>query len=635
MKKSARPWIVALTVSGIALIYMLLEALGYDVYWSPLVEYSVLVVGLFCVLPIWGSAITRLSLGKHRQDLLGLAAILLAYGCALITGDRTYFWQPLALTVVVLLSGWVTHNQIVRVYSSKPNYLGELTEKATVIDGREVEHVSADELEPGQVVLVRAGVTFPADGYVVQGRSLVSQTAITGEAKPVAKYPGDWVLAGTQNLSGAGDEFGALTVRVSSVRDELLVRELMNSIDMSNSEPAKFSKTGQVAAHTLTIGTIAGALVAAGLEMVIGGGMPLEFKTAISVLVSTQIAVVALAAPLASAASSVRAGVYGFIVQSRKAFEYLARVNHVVLNKTGVLTVGHRKVGTIHLARNTSVGTENELLALAAAVEMGTSHELGHLIIQEAVKRGLELPRVTEIAGLPGLGVSARYDGSLVQIGSAGMVNVSGVNMNPYDLFKVSTAYSEGASVVFVSIDELLVGYIEFPDQLREGAQQAIVELSGKHAITVLSGDATLLVEKVTKSLGLTEFAAEVLSTRKSDWVKERQASGSKLLLVADGHYDSAALAEADVAIAFGAGPQAHQSSAELVLVSQDPIAVPRIIELSKKTQFRTITNILAGLIVSAALIVASAFGVPAPFIALTGLVVSVILNSRVVGLLK
>jgi len=266
---------------------------------------------------------------------------------------------------------------------------------------------------------------------------------------------------------------------------------------------------------------------------------------------------------------------------------------------------------------------------------MGTSHELGHLIIQEAAKRGLELPRVSDIAALPGLGVSARFDGSLVQVGNAGMVNVSGINMNPYDLFRVSNAYGEGSSVVFVSIDELLVGYIEFPDQLRANSAQAIAELSGKYAITVLSGDATAVVEKVTTTLGLTDFAAEVLSTRKADWLKERQASGSKILLVGDGHYDAAALAEAEVALAFGSGHNVHPSSAQLIQISQDPLTVTRLVRLSKLSQRANIFAIFGGLGVSVALAVAAGFGVPAVFIGAGGLVASWYLNRSQVRLIK
>jgi P-type E1-E2 ATPase len=215
------------------------------------------------------------------------------------------------------------------------------------------------------------------------------------------------------------------------------------------------------------------------------------------------------------------------------------------------------------------------------------------------------------------------------------MVNVSGINMNPYDLFRVSSAYQEGSSVVFVSIDELLVGYFEFPDELRANSQQAIVELSGKLAITVLSGDATGVVERVTKSLGLEEFAAEVLSTRKADWIKERRASGSRVLLVADGHYDSASLSEADVALAFGAGHDVHLSSANLVQISQDPLSVARLVALAKKTQARSLRNIVFGMFISLGLMAAGVFGLMAPVLALAGVLTSWALNSSIVRLVK
>jgi cation transport ATPase len=356
---------------------------------------------------------------------------------------------------------------------------------------------------------------------------------------------------------------------------------------------------------------------------------------AIGSLVATQVMVARASAEIAASASSIKSAAMGVIIRARKSFEDLAKINHVVLNKTGVITKGHSVVGKIHLARNTSIGSEAELLALAASVELGTSHELGHLLIQEAAKRGLELPKVTDFSPIPGLGVSARYDGSLVQVGNAGMVNVSGVNMNPYDLFQVSSAFGAGSSVVFVSIDELLVGYIEFPDEVRANSQTAIVELSGKQAITILSGDSHQLVEKITQGLGLSEFAAEVLSTRKADWVKEKRANGSKLLLVADGHYDAAALTEADAAIAFGSGPNVHLGSANLIQISQDPVTVPRLIKLSKNSQSRTFWNITFALLMSLVLMGASVLAYHPPLIAIVGSAFSIFAMARLVRLSK
>jgi Cu2+-exporting ATPase len=635
MNKSSRIWAVAFFVSLIPLAFLGSLAFGFEVPSELVYVYSALGIGFLATIPIWGAALVRARAGKHRQDFLSLAAILLSFGFALYSGELNYYWQPVAITSIALLGGWIQNIQITKLRESAPSLSSLVPSKASLIDGREIEHVATSELEIGQVVLVRPGSSIPADGYVIQGQSLVSQTAITGEVEPLTKVPGDWVLAGSENVAGRGAANGPLTIRVSGVCESVLVNELSASVDLDNNVPARFTSFGRIASNTLTLVAIAGSFVAAGVSLVLGQGIAWQFSIAISVLVAAQVASVALAAPLGSAASSIKASKLSVLIRDRTAFEGLAKVNHVVFNKTGVLTRGYTGVGSIHLARNTSIGSEDELLALAAAVELGTSHELGHLIIQEAVKRGLEIPKVTDIAPIPGLGVSARFDGSLIQVGNAGMVNVSGINMNPYDLFRVSNAYQEGSSVVFVSVDELLVGYIEFQDELRANSQQTIVELSGKHAITVLSGDATGVVEKVATSLGLTEFAAEVLATRKADWIKERRASGSRLLLVADGHYDASSLAEADVALAFGAGHDVHLSTAHLIQVSQDPLSVAKLVSLSKKTQGRTLRNIIFGLAFSVGMMVAGFFGLLAPVIAVSGLVITWLMNSSIIRLSK
>lgn len=635
MKKSVRIWAVTFVLSLLPLVYDSAEALGLQVPWQPLYGYFTLGFGLLCTIPIWGAVFARAKAKTNQQDVLGLVALLISYAYAFISNQATYFWQPLAITSILLLAGWVLHGQVNALPRSVKNLGALLPSKATLIDGRELEHVAASELEIGQVILVRPGSVIPADGYVIQGQSLVSQKEITGETEALSKVPGDWVLAGSENLAGKSASNAPLTIRVTAVGDDLLVHELERSrVAESDVEP-RFNKISRALANGLTILTIAVALIAAGFQFVLSASMEAEFSAAVGVLLAAQVSLIARSAAMATLASSIKAVSLGVIVRSRKSFEALSKINHVVFKKTGVLTKGYSEVGKIHLARNTSIGSEGELLALAASVEMGTSHELGHLLIQEAAKRGLELPQVSDFAPIPGLGVSARFDGSLVQVGNAGMVNVSGVTMNPYDLFQVSSAYSEGSSVVFVSIDELLVGYIEFPDSLRENSAQAIIDLSGKHAITVLSGDATSLVEKLTQKLGLTDFAAEVLSTRQADWIKERRASGSKLLLVGDGHYDAAALSEADVALAFGAGHNVHLDSANLIMVSQDPIVVPKLLQISKVSQSRTLWNLIIGIGVSLALMTSGFVGIPAPAVAGVGLVSSWLLVRRIVRIAR
>jgi Cu2+-exporting ATPase len=635
MKKSVAIWVVTFILSLLPLTYVTAEFFKLPLIWNTLYGYLSLGFGLVCTWPLWKAVFTKDFKRTNKQDLIAVIALLLSYGYAFVSGEADYYWQPTAITSLLLVGGWIFRAQL-NVLASEVRQLETLLPaKATLIDGRELEQISASDLEIGQVVLVRPGSVIPADGYVIQGSSLVSQAQITGEAEPILKNPGDWVLGGSVNVAGRASSNAPLTIRISAVGSDLLVHELDRSLTVENEVAPRFTNFSEIFSRMLPILTIAVALVAAGYQFVVSASMAAEFSVTVGVLLASQVTLVGRSVSLAAEASAIRAKNLGVLIRSRQNFEALAKINHVVFKKTGVLTKGHSAMGKIHLARSTSIGSESELLALAASVEVGTSHELGHLIIQEAAQRGLELPRVSDFAPIPGLGVSAIFDGSLVQVGNSGMVNVTGVNINPYDLFQVSTAYSEGSSVVFVSIDELLVGYIEFPDALRSDSVQTIIELSGKQAITVLSGDATALVEKFAQQLGLSDIAAEVLSTRQADWIKERQANGSKILLVADANYDAAALAEASVSLAFGAGHRVHSDSAKLILVSQNLFAVPKLIALSKKTQSRALWNVVLGLAISCGLMAFGFFGVVAPAIALIGSLFSWLLLGRIVRLVK
>ena len=631
MKNSSKLWFSAALIATVALGYLLAVVFGSLTSVDVLYDYIVLAVGLLATFPLW---FTSFGVGSWRQSTLALLALVMFYGEAFASQDPKEFWQPVAVTTIINLTGWLIVQQGKYIQSKRKKLASLLPQKASVIDGLEIDHISASELQVGQVVLVRPGNVIPCDGYVIQGKSLVSQQEITGEAE-LPKAPGDWVLAGSTNLAGKASTTAALTIRVAAVGDNLLVRVLDASKELEESEPVRYSKLARVTSATLTILVMAAALIVAGAHIVLFADYGQAVSIGAGILLSAQLSVILFTLGLSGLAASIKSRNLGFVIRSRDAFERLAKVNHVVFIKTGTITEGHSKVGKIHLARNTSIGTEDELLALAAAVEMGTSHELGHLLIEEAVRRGLELPQVEDIAPIPGLGVSATFDGSLVRIGNAGMVNVTGVNMNPYDLFMVSSAYSELNSVIFVSVDELLVGYIEFPDRVRDSALPSIVSISKKHAITVLSGDATAVVEKVTSDLGLSDYAAEVLSTRKADWVKEQKAKGSRILVVGDGKYDAEALAESEVAIAFGAGHDIHQVSAEITQISQDPMATANLIRVARTARVRALMNILLGLGLSLLLATAAALGVSPIIIVSSGSLATWLLLARISRLAK
>ena len=630
MKKSVVVWVVAFLLSLVPLVYLGLDVLSIVQLNPDWLLYAALGVSLLCTLPIWGALFVRAGSSRHWQDLLSLIGVVVALGYALVVDSKWFGLQAAALNSALLLGGWLVHGQMVKVARSAKKLRVPLPEMVTVVEGRDLSTIAVSELQIGDVILVRAGNVIPVDGFVVQGVSTVLQTEITGETLAVVKEPGDWVLGGTENLAGKGAQNATLTIRVTALVADSLISVLAQEPEDVDLGSVTYGKLSGSLSRIVVVSTLALTLVAAGLLLVLGRGLDAVMSMVVGGLVAVPIFVIQRSVWVSWKAVNQKLRKLAVFASDASSVEALASVNHVVLNKTGVITKGHRRVGKIHLARNTSIGSEDELLAIAAAVEMGTSHLLGHLIIQEAVRKGLELPVVTEIAPLPGMGISAKFDGSLVQVGSAAMVNVTGVNLNPYDLFQVSSCYENGSSVVFISIDELLVGYIEFPDEVREQAQEAIVRLSSKQVISIFSSDATNLVEKISGSLGVTNFAAEVQGNKKGDWIKEQQGSGSKILYVADGMTDAEGLAQADASIAFGVGSEIHQISSGLVSVSDNPMVVQALVSLAKAQRVRNLTNLILAAALGLAFCVGAFFGVSFAIVGFASTLAGWILISRV-----
>ena len=225
MKNSSKLWLSAALIASVALGYLLAVMFGTLASVDVLYDYLVLGLGLLATFPLW---LTSFGQNRWPQSLVSLVALVMAYGVVVIEQNPANFWQPVAMTVMVSISGWLVVRQN-RFVNSKRKQLSTLVpSKASVIDGMEIDHVTSSELEVGQVVLVRPGNAIPCDGYVIQGQSRVDQTEITGE-NDIRKGPGDWVLAGSLNIAGKAAESSALTIRVAAVRENLLVRVLDES----------------------------------------------------------------------------------------------------------------------------------------------------------------------------------------------------------------------------------------------------------------------------------------------------------------------------------------------------------------------------------------------------------------------
>jgi Cd2+/Zn2+-exporting ATPase/Cu+-exporting ATPase len=439
-------------------------------------------------------------------------------------------------------------------------------------DEKEVE-VPAGQVTPGEVVVVKPGERIPVDGTVLEGRASVDQAPITGESVPVEKQPGDSVFAATIC------ERGALRVRTERVGRDTTFGQIVRLVEEAEASKAPVQRF----ADRFTTYYIPVVVVAAVLTYLIGGSATAAVAT---VLVACSCAI-AMATPVTVLAAVGRAARHGIIVKGGRYLEALAKVDTVVMDKTGTLTIGRPEVTD---AVPLDGGSEAELLALAASVERRSEHPLAAGILRAAEGRGLELSEPKEFEVYPGEGVLASVDGARALCGTERLMARGRVDVPGAVRARIQALAAEGKSVVLAAMDGRLHGLIALADTLRPEVPAALDALRalGIRRMLLLTGDRRQVAAAVAQQLGI-DFEAEVLPQEKIRVVERLQRSGHVVAMVGDGINDAPALAQADVGIAMGAaGTDAAIEAAHVALMQDDWCVVPEAIQIGRRA-FRTI----------------------------------------------
>jgi len=572
--------------------------------------------GLLGGLRYFASAVGELRSKAPGQYVLGSLGLLILSGYATwqTFGDwrQDVWWQVASVATVLSLGDWFFSALQFRVTNSVPDLLSLLPEFADVIVDKEISRVRGSELEVGDIILVRPGAVVPADGVVVQGSSTVDESEITGEAIAVTKSEGSVVFAGTLNAASKKSA-KALTIRVTATGGDLLVEGFSRKVLELAEERGAVDALSSRLNFGLFILTIASALIGAGLWLVLDPeNWPTAVLCAVAVLLAVNLAVVSKVSSLVGVMLASVAGSGGVLVRGRHALYRIRKSHIVVLNLVGTLTTGEPKLIAIHLARGTSLGSAREVLAVAAAADANSSHPLARVILEEAKNRKVDAVELYELETTP-LGVSARMDGSSVLVGSAGILTANQVPIDVNDLVVVSSANERANQIVYVVIDNLLVGYLEFSDEVRETAREAIAQLhTQRKRIVAITGESAGVAEAVCKSLGITEFFAEVPKDRKVDIIDQLRKDGSIITVVGDPTGDSAILAAADVGIAIGVGAELGTQSADLEVITNEPRAVSRVMQLARQaTRTVNLSLVLVAVLDVAAMAAAGFFPIP------------------------
>lgn len=521
---------------------------------------------------------TLISLAISVAFIYSLAAFFFSLG-------GTFFWELVTLIDIMLLGHWIEMRSV-RQASGALNELAKLmpdTAEHIKADGS-IEVVPAAELRKGDLVLVRPGASVPADGIIEEGTSDLNEAMITGESLPVKKAPGDKVIAGTIN----GD--GSLRVRVTATGDETALAGIMRLVEQAQQSKSDTQILADKAAGWLFYVAL-GVAVLTAIAWTIGVGFNVEVIARVAtVLVIACPHALGLAVPLVVAITTAMGAQNGILVRDRLALEKAREINTVIFDKTGTLTKGEFGVVAVAAAEGR---TEDEALALAAAVEGDSEHTIARGIRRSAEERGLNLPSVSAFEALKGRGVKAESGGKTVHIGGPRLLEFLNAALPPALDALRQKAESRGQSVVYLLVEEQPVAAFALADVVRPESKRAIDALHKMGVeVAMLTGDSWAVARAVAEELGIDQVFAEVLPEHKDQKVAELQAQGKKVAMVGDGVNDAPALTRADVGIAIGGGTDVAIESAGIILVKSNPLDVVKIFTLSRASYRKMIENL-------------------------------------------
>ncbi len=444
-----------------------------------------------------------------------------------------------------------------------------------LIDGVEKE-IPIDEVQIGDIIIVKPGSKIPVDGTIVEGHTSIDESMLTGESMPVDKKAGDAIYTATINTTGT------VQFRAEKIGSDTALAQIIKLVEDAQGSKAPIAKLADVVSGYFVPIVFVIALVA-GIAWYIGTGGDLEFSLTIfiSVLVIACPCALGLATPTAIMVGTGKGAENGILIKGGEALETAHKIQTIVFDKTGTITEGNPAVTDIIAANGTDA---DELLRLTASAEKGSEHPLGQAIVSGAEEKGLELLKIEGFNSLTGRGIEAKLAGKTVLAGNRKLMEERGVSLNGLEVESDRLA-GEGKTPMYVAVDSQLAGIIAVADVVKQSSRRAIERLHKMGIeVAMITGDNKKTASAIAKQVGIDRVLAEVLPQDKSNEVKKLQGEGRIVAMVGDGINDAPALAQADVGIAIGSGTDVAMESADIVLMRSDLMDVPTAIELSKRT---------------------------------------------------
>ena len=520
---------------------------------------------------------TLIAVGTSVAYLYSAAATLFAatpfFAAA---GAATFFDTSTAIIALVLLGKYLEARAKQRASRAITALMGLQPKTARAIRNGQETEVPIDDLQVGDEIIVRPGERIAVDGEVVDGYSAVDESMLTGESVPVEKSPGSAVYGATINATGS------FTFRAQKVGRDTMLAQIVRLVEDAQASKAPVQRLADVVSAYFVPAVIGVAALTFAFWLAFGPQPSYIHATltAVAVLIIACPCALGLATPAAIMVGTGKGAELGVLIRSAETLERAHKIQTLVLDKTGTLTLG--KPSVVNIVSNDVA--HDELLRLAASAEQGSEHPLGKALAEAAAAKSLPLDHAERFQALPGFGVSAIVSGRRVLLGNLALMRRESVPLDAYET-AAQTMASEGGTPVFVAIDGKPMGVIAIADALRPEAKAAIAQVKRMGIdVVMLTGDNRRTADAVARQVGIDRVVADVLPADKAAHISALQREGKVVGMVGDGINDTPSLAQADVGFAIGGGSDVALEAADITLVSSNLRAVSDAVRLSKAT---------------------------------------------------
>ena len=521
-----------------------------------------------------------IAIGSSAAFVYGVYAIYkIAYGFGhndlelVHRFSHDLYFESAAMILTLITLGKFMEARAKNRTSEAITKLMDLAPKTAIVERHGMQgEIPVEEVVAGDILIVKSGATVPVDGVIIEGNGALDEAAITGESIPVEKYVDDGVTGGTINKSGY------FKMRATAVGEDTTLSKIIALVDEATSSKAPIAKMADKISGIFVPIVITIAVFAAAVWICLGYSIEFALAIGIAVLVISCPCALGLATPTAIMVGTGRGATNGILIKSASALEAAHNIDTVILDKTGTVTEG-KPVVTDIIPNN---GSENELLAIAAAMEKLSEHPLAEPIISVAEELNLELPPASDYRLLPGKGLEALVNQKLSYAGNAKLMKAANIDIRKFADITAQLAH-DGKTPLYFAQGERLLGIIALADTVKPSSAEAIAKLRKLNIkVIMLTGDNKITAEAIHRQVGVDEVIAELLPEDKERTVRRLQEQGHRVAMVGDGINDAPALARADVGIAIGAGTDIAIESADIVLMKSDLLDVPKAISLSK-----------------------------------------------------